>query len=299
MLVTPEEKRAALEEVLQTPAFERAGQLQSFLRLICEREIAGRAGEINEYLIGVEVLGRAEGYSPSEDSVVRRRAVDLREKLAAVYTGELAAARVRIELPKGRYVPRFVKPEPAEAAAPPGPTDAGLLPAPATARRVAWPALAASFLAGAAVTAAAFLALGRGPSASGASDTGITYEAEAKGNTLSGTVVREPCEACSGGQRVRRIGNLPANGLEVTDVHVPTAGRHTLEIHYLLSGERTLLVSVNGGPGVELPLAGTSWVKPQTTTLGVDLRAGTNVIRFFNDAAYAPDLDRIVVRPAD
>jgi hypothetical protein len=298
MLVTPEEKRAALEEVLRTPAFVRAGQLQSFLRLICEREIAGRAGEINEYLIGVEVLGRAEGYSPSEDSVVRRRAVDLREKLAAVYTGELAAAPVRIELPKGRYVPRFVKPEPAEAPAP-GPTDAGLLPAPATAGRVPWPALAASFLAGVAVTSAVFLALGRGPSSSGTGDTGLTYEAEAKGNTLSGTVVREPCEACSGGQRVRRIGNLPANGLEVTGVHVPTAGRHKLEIHYLLSGERTLFVSVNGGPGVELPLAGTSWVKPQMTALPVDLRAGTNVIRFFNDAAYAPDLDRIVVRPAD
>ena len=86
-----EDKRAALESVLQTAAFVRAGQLRSFLRFVCEMEMEGRAPEITEYLIGVEALGRAAGYSTAEDSIVRRRAIDLRDKLDEVYATELAA----------------------------------------------------------------------------------------------------------------------------------------------------------------------------------------------------------------
>src|SRR5688572_18349370 len=196
-MLSDEEKRAALRDVLQTPAFVRAAQLQAFLRLICEMEIAGRAGDINEYLIGVEVLGRPQGYSPAQDSAVRRRAVDLREKLDEVYAGDLASAAVRIELPKGRYVPRFVRADVPAAATPAEP-----VPPPRTSPR--WPALVASFLAGVAVTAAAFLL---GPGARNAArDTGTTYEAEARDNVVGGTVVGEPCEGCSGQYRVRRIG---------------------------------------------------------------------------------------------
>jgi hypothetical protein len=299
MSPTPDEKRAALDEVLQTPTFVRAGQLQSFLRLICEREIAGRASEINEYLIGVQVLGRAEGYSPAEDSVVRRRAVDLREKLASVYAGELASARVRIELPKGRYVPRFVKSEPAEVPVPGAVVAPPVAaPAPVPPRRP-WLALATSFFAGAAAATLVFLTVLRRPSTPRPSETGATYEAEAKDNTLAGAVVREPCEMCSGGQRARRIGNQPANALVVNGVRAPRSGRYVLDVHYLLVGDRTLFASVNGGPAVEMPLTGTSWVKPAVASLTVPLQAGDNSIRLYNDAAYAPDLDCIVVRPAD
>jgi hypothetical protein len=39
---------------------------------------------------------------------VRRRAYALRQKLECVYATELTDARVRIEVPKGGYVPRFV-----------------------------------------------------------------------------------------------------------------------------------------------------------------------------------------------
>src|SRR5215471_19984923 len=114
MISSPREKRAALEEVLQSTAFLRADQLRKFLRYICEMEIEGRGAELCEFLIGVEAFGRPEDYSTAEDSVVRRRAVDLREKLQEVYTTELADARLRIELPKGTYVPRFVHVEPAK-----------------------------------------------------------------------------------------------------------------------------------------------------------------------------------------
>jgi hypothetical protein len=103
------EKRAALEQVLHSTTFLRAGQVRNFLRYICEMEFAGRAAALHEYLIAVEALGHSMEYSPDDDSSVRRRAFALRQKLQSVYETELAAARVRIEVPKGSYAPRFVR----------------------------------------------------------------------------------------------------------------------------------------------------------------------------------------------
>jgi hypothetical protein len=102
------DKRAALEEVLQSVTFVRASQVRNFLRYICEMEFAGRAATLHEYLIGVEALGRPTAYSTEDDSSVRRRAYALRQKLDEVYAKELADAPIRIDVPKGSYVPRFI-----------------------------------------------------------------------------------------------------------------------------------------------------------------------------------------------
>jgi hypothetical protein len=101
------DKRAALEQVLHSATFVRASQVKNFLRYICEMELAGRAGALHEYLIGVEALGRPTAYSTDDDSSVRRRAFALRQKLEEVYAKELTDAPIRIDVPKGSYVPRF------------------------------------------------------------------------------------------------------------------------------------------------------------------------------------------------
>ena len=101
------EKEHALSEVLDSQAFARSEQLKNFLRYVCELEISGRASEIKEYSIGTEALGRPDSYSPANDSSVRRRAFELRAKLEELYTKDLAASPVLIELPKGSYVPIF------------------------------------------------------------------------------------------------------------------------------------------------------------------------------------------------
>ena len=106
------EKRAALEQVLQSVTFNRANQVRNFLRYICEMEIAGRGAALHEYLIAVEAMGRPAAYSTDSDSSVRRRAFALRQKLQSVYANELTDARIRIEVPKGSYVPRYVAVEP-------------------------------------------------------------------------------------------------------------------------------------------------------------------------------------------
>lgn len=107
--VREEQKRAALEAALRSNTFARADQLKSFLKYVCEMEIAGRGHELTEYLIGVEALGRPSSYSPGDDSAVRNRAFALRKKLQEFYEHELTDSAIRIELNKGSYCPHFVE----------------------------------------------------------------------------------------------------------------------------------------------------------------------------------------------
>ncbi len=107
--VTAEQKQAALDAVLRSNTFARSDQLKSFLKYVCEMEIAGHGHELTEYLIGVEALGRPSQYSTGDDSAVRNRAFALRKKLQEFYEREKPDAPIRIELHKGSYCPRFVE----------------------------------------------------------------------------------------------------------------------------------------------------------------------------------------------
>ena len=102
-----EEKRQALDLVLQSETFSRSDQLKKFLRYICEMDEVGHADQITEYAIGTHALGRREDYSPAADSGVRGRAHALRQKLERFYEVERRDITLRIELRKGSYVPYF------------------------------------------------------------------------------------------------------------------------------------------------------------------------------------------------
>lgn len=162
--VSNDEKRQALELVFRSHMFARSDRLRSLLRFLCEAEIEGRQDNLNEYLIGVEALGRPEGYSPTEDSSVRSRAYELRQRLERFYATEAPDAPLRIDVPKGSYIPRFVR-----FSVPPAPVSPVPVPEPqvphglvtedvpqpgtprnANVRRAYW-RLAAAFVAGAVV----------------------------------------------------------------------------------------------------------------------------------------------------
>lgn len=130
--VSPEQAQAELESVLRSPSFERSERLQRFLRFICEMTLQGEGHRINEYLIGSEVFQRGAGYSPNEDSIVRRQAHALRQKLQEHYATQTRERAVRIDLPIGRYVPVFrrVMAVPEPASAPPPPAAAVIAPPP-------------------------------------------------------------------------------------------------------------------------------------------------------------------------
>ncbi|MBZ2180787.1 MAG: hypothetical protein K7J47_24145 [Acidobacteria bacterium] len=105
--IRPDRKRAAWEAALRSQALDRSEQLKSFLRYVCEKDLEGKASELTEYAIGVDALGRTPDFSPHEDSIVRNRAYALRKKLDEFYEGEGAAEPIRVELPKGSYVPKY------------------------------------------------------------------------------------------------------------------------------------------------------------------------------------------------
>lgn len=149
---------------------------------------------------------------------------------------------------------------------------------------------------------ASFSAFGRPQQSSGSLQVDVIppglvseIEAEASSNTFGGQAAPTGCFLCSGGRKVRFIGSLPANHLTVNGITVDAAGQYDLYLDYLVSGTRTFYISVNGGEAVAVPLSGTSSNDPVTAKLPVTLTAGANSIRFFNDTAGAPDLDRIRV----
>jgi hypothetical protein len=117
--VSDDEKRLALARVLESRTFGRSDQLRAFLRYVCEAELEGRANQLNEYALGVSVLGRREGYSPAEDSSVRSRAYELRNKLRTYYESEGSDDPIQIEIDKGAYIPRFSRREKAALIEPP------------------------------------------------------------------------------------------------------------------------------------------------------------------------------------
>jgi Tol biopolymer transport system component len=99
--------RAHLEKVLASAPFEGSARMRRFLQYVVEITLSGQSDLLKESLIGVEVFDREVGYDPKLDAIVRVEARRLRLKLLEYYQGEGATEAIRIELPKGSYVPEF------------------------------------------------------------------------------------------------------------------------------------------------------------------------------------------------
>lgn len=98
---------AALARILATPAFVRSPRLAAFLRYVVEQRLAGRDDGPKEIELGAQVFGRSAGYDPRVDPVVRVQARLLRFKLHEYYETAGKADALRIEIPKGSYLPAF------------------------------------------------------------------------------------------------------------------------------------------------------------------------------------------------
>ena len=73
--------------------------------------------------------------------------------------------------------------------------------------------------------------------------------------------------------------------------------RRAVTTDYLTSGPRSYTITVNDGAPFELNLNGSSFARPTSTVIFVELQAGVNTIQFGNPTGYAPALDRIAVAP--
>ena len=97
--------RQELDRLLTSPGFVRNARMSQFLRFLVERQLEGRDDELKESVIAVEVFGRRPDYDPKQDSIVRTEAARLRARLVEYYSAEGRSNPIRIEVPKGAYVP--------------------------------------------------------------------------------------------------------------------------------------------------------------------------------------------------
>jgi hypothetical protein len=103
-----EEAKAELDAVLGSGLFGHAPSLAQFLSYVCSKCFEGQANQIKEYSIAVEALGRSPDFDQKKDSIVRVEAHRLRKRLRQYYEAEGASHALRILIPPGQYVPRFV-----------------------------------------------------------------------------------------------------------------------------------------------------------------------------------------------
>jgi len=101
----PQAARAQLDRILASEGFVKADRLCRFLRFTVEAKLNGSDDQIKEYLLGREVFDRNDDYDPRLDPIVRVEARRLRAKLDEYYAGPGIADPVRIEFPKGSYIP--------------------------------------------------------------------------------------------------------------------------------------------------------------------------------------------------
>jgi len=104
---SPDAVRLQLEHVLRSAAFHGAVSVSRLLRYTVEAVLRGEKENLKEYVIGLEVFDRGDRFDPGRDAIVRVQARKLREKLETYYRTEGAEDAVRIEFPKGGYVPSF------------------------------------------------------------------------------------------------------------------------------------------------------------------------------------------------
>ena len=117
---------------MASAGFRNSDRMVRFLRLIVEKALAGEAGGLKEYTLGVEVFDRDTAFDPKNDTIVRVEARRLRRKLEEYYAGAGANDAVRIEMPTPGYAPVFR--ETAKTVASEAPA--------AAKRRWVWPAVA-------------------------------------------------------------------------------------------------------------------------------------------------------------
>ena len=96
-----------LERMLDSPDFNATPQQIALLEFVVNRTQAGSADSIKGYTVATEVFGRRSDFDQSVDPIVSIQASRLRQALAQYYEAAGKHDPIRIDIPKGAYVPVF------------------------------------------------------------------------------------------------------------------------------------------------------------------------------------------------
>jgi len=104
-----QEEKAELDQVLSSEVFAKSPTSAKLLQFICKKYFEDKAGDLKEYSIGVEALGRPPDFDPTASSIVRVEVHRVREKLKKYYEIEGSDHPIRVWLQTGHYVPQFLR----------------------------------------------------------------------------------------------------------------------------------------------------------------------------------------------
>jgi hypothetical protein len=108
-LLEMDERWLAVQRILASSGFQRAGQLRKILTYLTTNVILRPEQTVREYEIACEVLGRRSDFDPLDDNIVRQQMSHLRRKLETYYRQEGLNDPWRLTIPKGSYLPQFVE----------------------------------------------------------------------------------------------------------------------------------------------------------------------------------------------
>jgi hypothetical protein len=118
-----------VQRIVVSRSMGRSPLLSEFLLYICERQLRNQSAELTEQRIGVHVFGRSEGYNSNDDNIVRNYARTLRKRVEDYFATEGKHEDLRLEIPRGAYVPVFYSHSQEDSTPdeiPPGGNDPGL-----------------------------------------------------------------------------------------------------------------------------------------------------------------------------
>jgi adenylate cyclase len=96
-----------LERMLSSPDFNATPQQAAFLKYVVDQALSGNAGLIKAYTVATDVFGRGPDFEQSIDPVVSIQASRLRRAIERYYLTAGQHDPIRIDIPKGTYVPAF------------------------------------------------------------------------------------------------------------------------------------------------------------------------------------------------
>lgn len=107
--------RNQLVRIFSSEQFRNSPRLQAFLRFIVTSKLSGNTDQIKESTIALTVFRRESSFNNSSDSIVRSAARRLRSRLEEYYAQSGVNDSLRIEIPKGNYVPEIYERKPANS----------------------------------------------------------------------------------------------------------------------------------------------------------------------------------------
>ncbi len=66
----------ALERIVASAVFAHSPRMSRFLRFVVQETVAGRSGDLKEYVVGVRVFDKTESYQSSDRSDGKSRGLE-------------------------------------------------------------------------------------------------------------------------------------------------------------------------------------------------------------------------------